>query len=113
MTCIGTPLYMAPEVLQNSPYSEKADVYSFGIVLVELYTGRPAYHSVSEEGVSDAQILYKIVAEGLRPDLDCLPHALQELVADCICHMPAMRPSFDEILQRLMRLHSKAAAAAL
>mmetsp|Transcript_5401 Transcript_5401/g.20565 ORF Transcript_5401/g.20565 Transcript_5401/m.20565 type:complete len:523 (-) Transcript_5401:50-1618(-) len=107
MTCIGTPLYMAPEVLQNSRYSEKADVFSFGIVLVELYTGRPAYHSLSEEGASDAQLMYKIVAEGLRPDLSDMPHALQELVADCLCQEAAMRPSFDELHRRLKRLQRK------
>lgn len=107
MTCIGTPLYMAPEVLQHSRYSEKADVFSFGIVLVELFTGRPAYAPLQEEGISDAQLMFMIVAEGLRPDLSELPQSLGELVADCLGPEEFMRPSFDEILKRLKRLQKK------
>ena len=108
MTCIGTPLYMAPEVLQHSRYSEKADVYSFGIVLVELFTGKPAYAALKDRGVSDGQIIFKMVVEGYRPDLDGLPHSLQELAGECLHQKPAIRPSFQEIHRRLTRLQSKA-----
>jgi serine/threonine protein kinase len=34
----GTPLWMAPEVMRNEPFNEKADVYSFGIILWQLLT---------------------------------------------------------------------------
>merc|ERR1712130_764110 len=43
MTCVGTPIYMAPEVLQKENYSARADVYSFAIVLSELFTNRQPY----------------------------------------------------------------------
>lgn len=36
MTCIGTPVWMAPEVINLQKYSEKADVYSFALVIYEL-----------------------------------------------------------------------------
>lgn len=36
----GTPEWMAPEVLRNEPSNEKCDVYSYGVILYELVTGR-------------------------------------------------------------------------
>ena len=46
-SCVGTPQWMAPEVLQSkSRYSEKADVYSFGVVLFELITKERPFHGI-------------------------------------------------------------------
>jgi serine/threonine protein kinase len=36
---VGSPFWMAPEVLMGKPYNEKADVYSFGVLLYEFLTG--------------------------------------------------------------------------
>jgi serine/threonine-protein kinase TNNI3K len=42
-TFTGTYVYMAPEVIRCEPYNEKCDVYSFGVILNELLTGKHPY----------------------------------------------------------------------
>jgi len=44
---IGTPHWMAPEILRGEMYTEKADVYSFGVILWEMLTGEIPYMSRS------------------------------------------------------------------
>lgn len=43
----GTPLYMAPEVVQQQPYDFRADLWSLGVILFELYTGEPPFYTES------------------------------------------------------------------
>jgi serine/threonine protein kinase len=40
---VGTPCYMAPEVIKKEKYGVKADVFSLGVVLCEMLTGMDAY----------------------------------------------------------------------
>lgn len=45
-TVIGTPLYMAPEMFEESNYDYKADIWSLGITTMELAQGKPPRHEV-------------------------------------------------------------------
>ena len=69
---------MAPEVLSNQGYSEKADVYSFAIVLWELaraHVGKPAvpYARLNAAGpAAQFKIGLGVIEQGLRPDLDVI-----------------------------------------
>ena len=62
-TMTGTPAYVAPEVIRSSLYDKKADIYSFGIMMWEMWYGKRAFHEPGE----DLSTLYEKVAEGMRP----------------------------------------------
>ena len=43
----GTPLYMAPELVQEQPYNHTADLWSLGVILYELFVGTPPFYTNS------------------------------------------------------------------
>ena len=43
----GTPLYMAPELVQEQPYNHAADLWSLGVILYELFVGQPPFYTNS------------------------------------------------------------------
>lgn len=43
----GTPLYMAPELVQEQPYNYTVDLWSLGVILYELYVGQPPFYTNS------------------------------------------------------------------
>lgn len=99
MTQCGSPLWMAPEMIKNEPYDEKADVYSFGICLWELYTRKIPYRDL---GLSPSHLVVKVVREALRPPLHrAMPEPYVNLVEKCWHPKPKHRPTFDQILATL------------
>ena len=79
---LGTPEFMAPEMYEEKGYSEKVDVYAFGMCLLEMVTGEYPY----AECKNAAQI-YKKVSQAIKPD--CLAKVTDPEVIDlincCIC----------------------------
>ncbi|KAF8411057.1 hypothetical protein HHK36_003596 [Tetracentron sinense] len=93
-TSAGTPEWMAPELIRNEQFTEKCDVFSFGVIMWELCTlNRPW------EGVPAVQVVYAVANEGSRLEIPEGP--LGKLIADCWAE-PDDRPSCEEILSRLL-----------
>ncbi|KAF2358901.1 Protein kinase domain [Trinorchestia longiramus] len=100
----GSILWMAPEVIrmeQESPYSFQSDVYAFGIVLFELFSGTLPYSNSN----SKDQILFRVGCGLLRPDTGLLrsdtPKPIRRLLNDCIKFNRDDRPLFPQILANL------------
>jgi len=101
MTVCGTPCWTAPEVLRNQRYSVKADVYSFGICLWELYSRTAPY-----AGMTPFQVMFGVASSGMRPPInedDC-PEPWRELMMQCWSESPEDRPTFDQIAKTLQNM---------
>ena len=64
-TLAGTPVYIAPEVIHSQVYDCKADIYSLGIILWEIWYGQRAYYNVKPETVTG---LFSLVDDDYRPE---------------------------------------------
>jgi serine/threonine-protein kinase len=100
---VGTPLYMAPEVLAGEPASAASDIYSAGVVLFFLVTGEyPAVgRSMVDLVVAHAQRRQRLLAD-IRPDL---PERFIRIVERALAPAPADRyPSAGAMLRDLQEV---------
>ncbi|KAF4731648.1 hypothetical protein FOZ62_007491 [Perkinsus olseni] len=74
----GTPLYMAPEVVQEQPYNHTADLWSLGVILYELFVGTPPFYTNS---------LYSLI---------------HLIIKDPVKYPSNMSPDFKSFLQGLL-----------
>ncbi len=99
---IGTPRYMAPEQAGEGTSDHRADIYSLGVILFEILTGKPPF-----EGNSAYQIMLRHVyadppaLSQVRPDLP-YPKELEDLIFRVLAKNPQERPnSMDQLWQDL------------
>jgi len=105
---VGTLTYMAPEVCATGKYNEKADVYSFGVMMAELMAPAGSNFNPFEHLEAPEIIFAKILVTGkakLQFHNTC-PAALTNLFQQCVDFESLNRPSFDQILGEL-RLFEK------
>ena len=118
MTSVGTPIYVAPEVMKADTYTHKVDVYSFGICLVAMMRAerniidfffeslRKYMHKANRKGLGITILNNYLQTRGWRPHI---PPAfrrsygkLGKLIEDCWAQDADKRPEFAEIVARLV-----------
>ncbi|OLB77612.1 MAG: hypothetical protein AUI14_15610 [Actinobacteria bacterium 13_2_20CM_2_71_6] len=95
---VGTPAYLAPELVAGRSPEPPADVYSLGITAYELFTGRRPYPETSTEALLRAHLDQPVT----RPD--GLSDDAWALVAACLDKQPERRPSAAEAATRFAAL---------
>ena len=102
----GTFHWMAPEILENSSYTEKADVYSFGIVMWEILCREPPFATYQPH-----QIMYNVINYKERPSKEKLPkdcpEPLRIIMEACWNQDPTKRPGFGDVIHGLNQLNFK------
>eukprot|EP01104_Vermistella_antarctica_P011534 TRINITY_DN3225_c0_g1_i1.p1 TRINITY_DN3225_c0_g1~~TRINITY_DN3225_c0_g1_i1.p1 ORF type:complete len:2234 (+),score=480.91 TRINITY_DN3225_c0_g1_i1:263-6964(+) len=100
---VANPVWLAPEIMNSEEYTEKADVYSYGVMLWELVTRKEFFKEISFMSA-----LEQAVIDGKRPEIpdDCLPE-YRSLIEDCWAGNPEDRPSFAECVTRCGELMTR------
>ena len=93
----GTPAYMAPELLQSNTFTEKTDVYAYGMIVFEVLAGDTPW-----SGLNQMQIMMQVCIQKDRPKIDGgAPADLVALMQRCWDHEPDARPTFAAIKAEL------------
>lgn len=96
----GSVAHLPPEVLLGGELTPAADVYSFGVLLWEMWEGRQAWR-----GMGPVHILHAVGIEGCRlPALTKAPAHFERLVTACLANDEASRPAFSTLYSEIMVL---------
>ena len=87
---VGTPAYLAPEVWGGGEADERSDIYSLGVTLYFLATGRSLFEGASAGELREMQLARRLPALRL-PDESPLGGALETLLVDCLAWRPEDR----------------------
>jgi serine/threonine protein kinase len=97
----GTPAYIAPEQLRGDGVDARTDLYSAGVVLFEMLTGRPPFPDADVEALVDAH-LNRPPPRFVDADVRGIPPAIEAAVLRCLAKFPKDRPASARALADLL-----------
>ena len=93
-TVVGTPYWMAPEIIEMLAPTSACDIWSVGCTVIELLTSKPPYYDVPPYAA-----LYRIVQDETVPIPNNLPEEVLEFLHLCFQKQPTQRPTAQELLE--------------
>eukprot|EP00246_Nothoceros_aenigmaticus_P011252 TRINITY_DN2997_c0_g1_i2.p1 TRINITY_DN2997_c0_g1~~TRINITY_DN2997_c0_g1_i2.p1 ORF type:complete len:449 (+),score=57.07 TRINITY_DN2997_c0_g1_i2:63-1409(+) len=98
----GSYRYMAPEVYDHAKYDNKVDLFSYAMILFEIFEGHAPFDNLDPSEAAKC-----VAKQGLRPDFNTkvdYPPKMKELIQDCWRQVAAERPCFLDVIQRLEQM---------
>mmetsp|Transcript_29799 Transcript_29799/g.77235 ORF Transcript_29799/g.77235 Transcript_29799/m.77235 type:complete len:526 (-) Transcript_29799:1278-2855(-) len=97
----GSFMYMSPEMFKSEAYNEKVDVFSFGVMMYELFHRYLMVCAISGTGDTPSDYAQQI-SDGYRPPIgEKWPPEFCKLLTDCMAQDPKDRPPMSEVAERL------------
>ena len=100
---VATLQYMAPEAMSQSVYTEKSDIYAFGIVAYEIL-----FENIAFEGMEGFELINSVVNKNVRPNIGHdFGEDVKKLLTRCWAQEPEERPSAEQICKKMMKILKK------
>jgi serine/threonine protein kinase len=97
----GVLPYVAPEVLRGKEYTQKSDIYGFGIIAYEVCTGLPPYYDIAHD-----KFLAISICQGLRPKSNYkIPQLILDIIKQCWNADPLKRLYANELYDLIYKLY--------
>ncbi|XP_034192855.1 mitogen-activated protein kinase kinase kinase 7 [Osmia lignaria lignaria] len=92
----GSAAWMAPEVFEGSRYTEKCDVFSWGVILWEILSRKKPFDEI---GGSAYRIMWAVHVGQRPPLIEGCPKPIEDLLTRCWHKSPEERPSMDKVVE--------------
>jgi len=99
---VDNPIWLAPEIMKGWEYTTKADIYSYAMILYEIYSTEYPYDDYDHQNMPGVKF-ERFIIEGLRPPIEIAtcPRQFEELIRSSWDGNPDQRPSAAEIVKLL------------